>query len=56
MFVIEPALQSMQAATFEAVEYLPAAHAVQVDAPGLVPVLVIDPAAQSEQNGLLPAD
>ena len=37
----------MQAATFDAVEYLPTAHAVQILAPSLAPVFVIDPALQS---------
>ena len=40
-------MQSVHAATFDAVEYLPTAHAVHVVAPALVPVLVIDPSAQS---------
>ena len=40
----------MQAATFEAVEYFPAVHAVQVVAPELVPESVMDPAAQFEQS------
>ena len=34
-------------ATFDAVEYLPTAHPVQILAPALVPVFVIEPAAQS---------
>ena len=42
-----PASQSVQAATFDAVEYLPTAHSVHVVAPVPVPVLVIEPAAQS---------
>ena len=37
----------MQAATFDAVEYLPTAHPVQILAPVLVPVFVSDPALQS---------
>ena len=37
----------MQAPTFDAVEYLPTAHAVHVVAPVLVPASVIEPAAQS---------
>ena len=40
-------MQSVHTATFDAVEYLPTAHAVHVVAPALVPVLVIDPSAQS---------
>ena len=43
----------MQDATFEAVEYFPAVHAVQVVAPALVPVSVMDPAEHELQ--LLPA-
>ena len=39
----------MHAAELDAVEYLPAAHAWQLDAPGLNPVFVIDPAAQTTQ-------
>ena len=35
----------MHAATSDAVEYLPAPHAVHVVAPSLLPVSVIDPAA-----------
>ena len=42
-----PASQSMQAATFDAVEYLPTAQALQVVAPVLVPVSVIDPAVHT---------
>ena len=36
----------MHCATFDAVEYLPTAHAVHVVAPVLVPASVIEPAAQ----------
>ena len=36
----------MQAATFDAVEYLPTAHAVHVVAPVLMPLSVIEPAPQ----------
>ena len=42
-------MQSVQDGTFEAVEYFPAVHAVQVVPPVLVPVSVIDPAAQPVQ-------
>jgi hypothetical protein len=42
--------QSVHAATFEAVEYLPPAHAVQVVAPVEVPVSVIEPAAHAAQS------
>ena len=34
----------MHAATFDAVEYLPAAHAVHIVAPAAGPVFVIEPA------------
>ena len=37
----------MHEATFDAVEYLPTAHAVHVVPPVLVPASVIEPAAQS---------
>ena len=42
-----PGAQSVHAATFDAVEYLPTAHAVHVVAPVPVPTSVIEPAAQS---------
>ena len=42
-----PGAQSVHAATFDATEYLPTAHAVHVVAPVLVPASVIEPAAQS---------
>ena len=42
-----PATQSVHVATFDAVEYLPTAHAVHVVAPVPVPASVIEPAAQS---------
>ena len=45
--VYVPGAQSAHAATFDAVEYLPTAHAVHVVAPVLVPASVIEPAAQS---------
>ena len=48
--VIEPALQSEQAGTFDAAEYLPAAHSLHVVAPGSVPVFVMEPGAQSMQS------
>ena len=41
-----PALQLVQAATFEAIEYLPAVHGVHAEAPVPVPVFVIEPALQ----------
>ena len=43
--VIEPALQSEQAGTFDAAEYLPAAHSLHVMAPVEVPVFVMEPDA-----------
>ena len=49
VFVIEPAAHAVHAATFDAVEYLPAAHAVHLTAPVLVPVSVIEPAAHVMQ-------
>ena len=45
--VYVPGAQSAHAATFDAVEYLPTAHAVHVVAPVLVPVSVIEPAAHA---------
>ena len=41
--------QSVHALTFELIEYLPATHATQVVALAAEPVLVIEPAAHSEQ-------
>ena len=49
----EPAKHAMHADTFDAVEYLPTAHAVHVVAPALVPASVIDPAAQPMHDGTL---
>ena len=43
----------MHAATFDAIEYLPTAHAVHVVAPALVPVFVMDPALQSVHEASL---
>ena len=43
VFVIDPAPQSIHAATLEIVEYLPAAHAVHVFAPAAAAISVIDP-------------
>ena len=40
-----PAMQPPQADAVEAVEYFPTAHAVQMLAPVLLPVLVIEPAS-----------
>ena len=39
----------MQDTTSDAVEYVPEAHTVQLVAPAAAPVLVIEPAEQSEQ-------
>ena len=41
--------------TFDAVEYSPAAHAAHELAPGRDPLLVIDPAAQSEHDATFDA-
>ena len=49
MFVIEPAAHARHAATFDAVEYLPASHGVHLVALVFVPVLVIEPALHGEQ-------
>ena len=56
MFVIDPAAQSEHDATFEASEYVPAAHGVHVVAPDAEPLSVIDPAAHSEQYDLPSSD
>ena len=56
VFVIEPAAQSEHDATFEASEYVPAAHGVHVVAPDAEPLSVIDPAAHSEQYDLPSSD
>jgi hypothetical protein len=44
VLVIDPAAHTTHAATFDTVEYSPAAHAVQVVAPAAEPVSVIEPA------------
>ena len=44
-----PALQLEHAATFDAAEYFPAAHAVQLLAPVPVPVFVREPALHAMQ-------
>ena len=46
-----PGAQSVHAATFDTVEYLPTAHAVHVVAPPSLPVSVIEPASQSMHDG-----
>ena len=43
----------MQALTFDVVEYLPVAHAVQLVAPAADPVFVIEPAWQSVHEASL---
>ena len=45
----------MHAATFDAVEYLPTAHAVHVVAPVPVPASVMEPAAQSVHDATFDA-
>ena len=50
-----PGAQSVHAATFDATEYLPTAHAVHVVAPVLVPASVIEPAAQSVHDATFDA-
>ena len=50
-----PAPQSEHEATFDAVEYLPAAHWLHVVAPALGPVFVTDPAPQSMQDATFDA-
>ena len=40
----------VHALTFDSLEYLPTAHAVQMLAPVLVPVFVIEPAAHCAQS------
>ena len=47
-----PAIQPMQdVARFDAVEYCPTAQAVQVVAPSLLPLSVIEPAGQTVHDG-----
>ena len=48
-----PAAQSLHDATFDAVEYLPAAHSVHDVAPVLAPVSVIAPAEHGTQFSLV---
>ena len=50
-----PASQSVHAATFDAVEYLPTAHAVHVVAPVPVPASVMEPAVQSVHDATFDA-
>ena len=51
-----PALQLEHAATFDTVEYFPAAHAVQLLAPGEDSVSVTEPAAQSIHASVDPGE
>ena len=54
VLVTEPAVQTVQAVTFEKSEYRPAAHKVHRVPPLAGPVLVMLPAAQAMQSsGLL---
>ena len=50
-----PASQAVHVSTFEAVENLPAAHAVHELAPGKEPLFVIEPAPQSEHDAAFDA-
>ena len=50
-----PGAQSVHAATSDAVEYLPTAHAVHVVAPVPVPASVMEPAAQSVHDATFDA-
>ena len=45
----------MHSSTFEAVEYLPTAHAVHAVAPDKDPLFVIEPAAQSKHDATFEA-
>ena len=45
-----PAVHSVHEATFDDVEYLPAAHSLHLVAPPAVPVFVIDPASHALQS------
>jgi hypothetical protein len=44
-----PAVQSVHVATSDATEYFPTAHAVQLLAPALLSVFVIEPASHAAQ-------
>jgi hypothetical protein len=51
-----PTIQPMQdVARFDAVEYCPTAQAVQVVAPSLLPLSVIEPAGQTVHDGTIDA-
>jgi hypothetical protein len=53
--VYDPAVQLEHPGTFDAVEYCPAAHAMQLLAPVPVPVSVREPAAQAMHEAAVPA-
>ena len=50
-----PASQAVHVSTFDAVEYMPAAHAAHELAPGREPLFVIEPAAQSMHDAMFDA-
>jgi hypothetical protein len=50
VLVIDPASHKVHAATFDVVEYWPAAHALHAIAPAAAPLLVIEPAWHGKQN------
>jgi hypothetical protein len=50
-----PALHGEHEATFETLEYRPAAHAMQLLPPGFTPVSVLDPAGHAVQTAVVPA-
>ena len=47
-----PAVQSVHAATLDAIEYFPTAHAVHTVAPLLVPLSVIEPALHGVHDAM----
>jgi hypothetical protein len=53
--VYDPAVQLEHPGTFDAVEYCPAAHAMQLLAPVPAPVSVREPAAQAMHEAVVPA-
>ena len=55
MVLKRPAAHSEHDATFDAAENFPAAHTVQLTAPVLVPVFVMDPARQSVHDATFDA-
>ena len=50
-----PGTQAVQASAFDAVEYMPAAHAAHELAPRREPLFVIEPAAQSMHDAMFDA-